>query len=80
MYVLCVLPPPPSTTSAEAVVMFEYEKQLDDELDLKIGDIIQDVQQVSGCTHLLVCMTTDAGGIRNAQASTLAVIYVCCFG
>ncbi len=67
-------PPPPSTTPAEAVVVFEYEKQLDDELDLKIGDIIQDVQRVSGCTQLLGCMTTDTGGIRNAQASTLAVI------
>ena len=37
----------PSThTFTEAVVLFDYEKQQDDELSLKFGDIITDVKQV----------------------------------
>lgn len=40
----CNLSPLPSLT--EAVVEFEYEKQQDDELTLKIGDVIKDVKQV----------------------------------
>ncbi len=40
----CVCSPPPT----EAVVLFDYEKMQDDEIDLKLGDIIQDVKQVSG--------------------------------
>lgn len=33
----------------EAVVLFDYEKQQDDELDLTVGMTIQNVIQVSGC-------------------------------
>ena len=33
-------------TFTEAVVLFDYEKQQDDELSLKVGDIITDVKQV----------------------------------
>ena len=40
----CNLSPLPSLT--EAVVLFEYEKQQEDELTLKIGDVIKDVKQV----------------------------------
>ena len=31
---------------AEAVVVFDYEKAQDDELDLKVGQVIQDVVEV----------------------------------
>ena len=40
----CNLPPLPSLT--EAVVLFEYEKQQDDELSFKPGEVITDVKQV----------------------------------
>ena len=30
----------------EAVVLFDYDKQQDDELDLKVGMVIQNVTQV----------------------------------
>ena len=30
----------------EAVVLFDYEKQEPDELDLKVGELITDVKQV----------------------------------
>ena len=41
-------------TITEAVVLFDYEKQEDDELSLKVGDIIQDVKQVCAacCTRM----------------------------
>ena len=29
-------------------MVFEYEAQQDDELDLKVGDVIKDVQNVRG--------------------------------
>lgn len=35
----------------EAVVTFEYGKQQEDEIDLKVGDIIQDVKQVRPVPH-----------------------------
>ena len=38
----------PTHTCTEAVVLFDYEKQQDDELSLKVGDIITDVKQVCG--------------------------------
>ena len=34
------------THTPEAVVVFDYEKQQDDELSLKVGDIITNVKQV----------------------------------
>ena len=34
--------------------MFEYEAGQDDELDLKVGDIITDVQTVSTCLYSLI--------------------------
>ena len=37
---------PTTHTVIEAVVLFDYEKQQDDELSLKVGDIITDVEQV----------------------------------
>ena len=37
---------PHTYTITEAVVLFDYEKQQDDELSLKVGDIITDVKQV----------------------------------
>ena len=33
-------------TFTEAVVLFDYEKQQDDELSLKVEDVITDVKQV----------------------------------
>ena len=33
--------------TTEAVVTFEYEAQQEDELQLKVGDVIKDVQSVS---------------------------------
>ena len=36
--------------SAEAVVIFEYEAQQEDELNLKVGDVIKEVQTVRGLT------------------------------
>ena len=40
----CNLPPLSSLT--EAVVLFEYEKQQDDELSMKVGEVITDVKEV----------------------------------
>ena len=40
----------------KAVVLFDYEKQEDDELSLKVGDIITDVKQV--CAACCTCMHT----------------------
>ena len=37
---------PHTHTLTEAVVLFDYEKQQDDELSLKVGDVITDVKQV----------------------------------
>ena len=65
---LCLPPPslslsysaPPNThmhTLTEAVVLFDYEKQEDDELSLKVGDIITDVKQV--CAASCTCMYTN---------------------
>ena len=52
-YLLHIHPLSPNTlthththTLTEAVVLFDYEKQQDDELSLKLGDIITDVKQV----------------------------------
>ena len=33
-------------TLTEAVVLYDYEKQEDDELSLKVGDVITEVKQV----------------------------------
>ena len=44
VHIQCNLSLLPSLT--EAVVMFEYEKQQDDELSMKVGEIITDVKQV----------------------------------
>ena len=38
--------PPSSPYFTEAVVLFEYEKQEEDELTLKVGEVILDVKQV----------------------------------
>ena len=61
---LCPLPclhsPSPNThmhTLTEAVVLFEYEKQQDDELSLKVGDIITDVKQVCAACCIAACCT-----------------------
>ena len=40
-------PIPTTFLYTEAVVTFEYEAQQDDELTLKVGDVISDVQNVS---------------------------------
>ena len=46
-------PPPPSHTHTEAVVLYDYEKQRDDELSLKMGDVILDVgEQVCVASEL----------------------------
>jgi len=44
----CVDPPPPPlpTHTTEAVVLFEFTKKHDDELSLKMGDVIANVEQV----------------------------------
>ena len=50
---------PPHTymhTITEAVVLFDYKKQQDDELSLKVGDIITDVKQV--CAACCTCIYT----------------------
>ena len=45
-------PIPTTFLYTEAVVTFEYEAQQDDELTLKVGNVISDVQNVS---HLNIC-------------------------
>ena len=40
------------THTSEAVVLFDYQKQQDDELSLKVGDVITDVKQV--CAQYLL--------------------------
>ena len=50
---------PPNThmhTITKAVVLFDYEKQEDDELSLKVGDIITDVKQVCAVNALKFSM------------------------
>ena len=42
----------------EAVVLFDYEKQEDDELSLKVGGIITDVKQVCAACCTIMCMHT----------------------
>ena len=44
---------PLSTTlhTDEVVVIFDYEAQEDNELDMKVGDVIKDVVKVSHSTH-----------------------------
>ena len=39
-------PPPLPTHTTEAVVLFEFTKKHDDELSLKMGDVITNVEQV----------------------------------
>ena len=39
-------PPPTHTHTMETVALYDYEKQDDDELSLKEGDVITDVEQV----------------------------------
>ena len=50
-------------------MLFKYEKQEEDELNMKVGEVITDVKQVcvyeSECTYttsLLVCCTEVYGG------------------
>ena len=71
MSVLLCLPPPSLSpfptlplpthtymhTITEAVVLFDYEKQEDDELSLKVGDIITDVKQVCASYCIAACCT-----------------------
>ena len=45
-------------TLTEAVVLFDYEKQEDDESSLKVGDIITDVKQVCAACCTIMCMHT----------------------
>ena len=50
---------PPNThmhTITKAVVLYDYEKQEDDELSLKVGDIITDVKQVCAVNALKFSM------------------------
>ena len=42
---------PTHTSCTEAVVLFDYEKQHHDELNLEVGDVITDIKQV--CEPLL---------------------------
>ena len=55
-------PPPPLPThthplTTEAVVLFDYVKKHDDELSLKMGDVITNVEQVCEPQSLLLKTT-----------------------
>ncbi len=42
--------PPPLCPPTEAVVVYDYQKQQDDEVDLVVGSVVLDVKQVSSIT------------------------------
>ena len=65
-------PPPPApphahththTITLETVALYDYEKQEDDELSLKEGDVITDVEQVCAVSEL--CLKTGAHAERS---------------
>ena len=50
---LHVTPSPLHYSTDEAVVISDYEAQADDELDLKVGDVIKAIAYVSHCAIIM---------------------------
>ena len=74
-------------TLKEAVVLFDYEKQEDDELSLKVGDIITDVKQVCAAC-CAICILVESSGMLgqsnlklvSSAASWYHLVCMTCFG
>ena len=82
-FLLCPSPQHNMRTLTEAVVLFDYEKQQDDGLGLKVGDIITDVKQVcAACCTCMYTLSVMLGPISNSMVSSAASWYHCmtCFG
>ena len=84
---LCLPPPkfffpfpysaPPNThmrTLTEAVVLFDYAKQEDDELSLKVGYIITDVKQVCAACCIVACCTMYVCKLNQVTGSNLQLV------